>query len=205
MHAFEHKVLRCSDEFLFAAGIAAPEQKDDRLLMLVLNFSIYGPVKVVQPRFYMAVRLPAAYGQSRVRHEHTALRPLGERAVLGRYNAEITLQLLEDVLQARRRLNTRLNRKAKSVRLSGTVIRVLPENDGLDLGIRRVPQSVKDVLCRRIDGLLGVFLFSASSECACNNPAQTLGKDLAIPIVAKMYHAITPPFSVVLFLSFYVL
>ena len=23
MHAFEHKVLRCSDEFLFAAGIAA--------------------------------------------------------------------------------------------------------------------------------------------------------------------------------------
>ena len=45
-------------------------------------------------------RLPAAYGQSRVQHEHTALRPLGERAVLGRYNAEITLQLLEDVLQA---------------------------------------------------------------------------------------------------------
>ena len=51
----------------------------------------------------MAVRLPAAYGQSRVQHEHTALRPLGERAVLGRCNAEITLQLLEDVLQARRR------------------------------------------------------------------------------------------------------
>lgn len=81
---------------------------------------------------FMAVRLPAAYGQSRVQHEHTALRPLGERAVLGRYNAEITLQLLEDVLQARRRLNTRLNREAKSVRLSGTVIRVLPENDGLE-------------------------------------------------------------------------
>ena len=38
MHAFEHKVLRCSDEFLFAAGIAAPEQKDDRLLMLVQLF-----------------------------------------------------------------------------------------------------------------------------------------------------------------------
>ena len=35
MHAFEHKVLRCGDELLFAAGIAAPEQKDDRLLMLV--------------------------------------------------------------------------------------------------------------------------------------------------------------------------
>ena len=35
-------------------------------------------------------------------------------------------------------LNARLNREAKSVRLSGTVVRVLPENDGLDLGIRRV-------------------------------------------------------------------
>ena len=35
MHAFEHKVLRCGDELLFAAGIAAPEQKDDRLLMFV--------------------------------------------------------------------------------------------------------------------------------------------------------------------------
>lgn len=38
MHAFEHKVLRCGDELLFAAGIAAPEQKDDRLLMLVQLF-----------------------------------------------------------------------------------------------------------------------------------------------------------------------
>ena len=36
MHAFEHKVLRCSDQLLFAAGIAAPEQKDDRLLVLVI-------------------------------------------------------------------------------------------------------------------------------------------------------------------------
>ncbi len=158
MHAFEHKVLRCSDEFLFAAGIAAPEQKDDRLLMLVQLFD-YMVGEGRPAEVFMAVRLPTAYGQSRVQHEHTALRPLGERAVLGRYNAEITLQLLEDVLQARRRLNTRLNREAKSVRLAGTVIRVLSENDGLDLGIRRVPQSVKDVLCRRIDGLLGVFLF----------------------------------------------
>ena len=35
-----------------------------------------------------------------------------------------------------------VNRKAKSVRLSGTVIWVLPEDDGLDLGIRRVPDAV---------------------------------------------------------------
>ena len=88
-------------------------------------------------------------------------------------------------------MNTRLNRKAKSVRLSGTVIWVLPENDGLDLGIRRVPQSVKDVLCRRIDGLLGVFLFQPVANALVIILLKLSGKDL-VPIVAKMYHAIPP-------------
>ena len=57
MHAFEHKVLRCSDEFLFAAGIAAPEQKDDRLLMLVQLFD-YMVGEGRPAEVFMAVRWP---------------------------------------------------------------------------------------------------------------------------------------------------
>ena len=96
MHAFENKVLRRGDELLFAAGVAAPEKKDDGLLVLVELFDhMVGerrPAEVL-----VAVGLSAAHSQGRVQHEHTALRPFGERAVWGRRDAEVALQLLEDV------------------------------------------------------------------------------------------------------------
>ena len=59
MHAFEHKVLRCGDEFLFAAGIAAPEQKDDRLLMLVQLFVVFS---MSTPRSAHLVSVPSLGG-----------------------------------------------------------------------------------------------------------------------------------------------
>ena len=64
MHAFEHKVLRCSDEFLLLRALP-PQSRKTISFSCSFSFSIIWSVKVVQPRFLWLFASPTAYGQSR--------------------------------------------------------------------------------------------------------------------------------------------
>lgn len=71
-------------------------------------------MNVVQPRFLWLFACPAPDGERGVEHQNALLRPLGERAVLWRLDAEVALELLVDVLEAGRNLDARLNGKAQT-------------------------------------------------------------------------------------------
>lgn len=72
--------------------------------------------------------------------------------------AEIVLDLLEDILQRRRRRDIAADRETQSVRLSGAVIGVLPEYDDLDCVERTFVEGAKDLRRRRIDDARRIFL-----------------------------------------------
>ena len=186
MRGLEHEVLRRSDELGLAARVAAPEQEHDRLLVVVQLFDhVVGegrPAEVL-----VAVRLSGADGERSVEHENALLCPLGERTVLGRLDAEVAFQLLEDVLEARRQLDARLHGKAEAVRLTGAVVGVLPENDRLDRGIGRQAECIKDVFHRRINRVFGVFLLEKVADALVVVLFELAGEDF-VPVVAKMNH-----------------
>ena len=58
--------------------------------------------------------------------------PAFQVPVLRWRDAEIVVEFLENVDEGRRRLDSERHREAKSVRLARIVVRVLPDDDGLD-------------------------------------------------------------------------
>ena len=62
--------------------------------------------------------------------------------------------LLEDVLQAGRERHTVRHRERESMRLSGSMIRVLSQNDHLHLVERRQVKSIENQRSRRVNGIL---------------------------------------------------
>src|SRR3546814_19050240 len=69
-----------------------------------------------------------------------------QKAVGGPGNAEVALKLLVDVDKAWRRLDARLHAKAQAMRLSRSVLGVLPKDDELHTVQRgQVPRATKFV------------------------------------------------------------
>ena len=69
--------------------------------------------------------LAAAHGQGRVEEQHALRRPGFEAPVVGRIDPEVGVELLQDVLQRRRRRHPGPHREAETVGLAGAVVRVL--------------------------------------------------------------------------------
>ena len=59
----------------------------------------------------------------------------------GAADAEVGFELLEDVLERRRGRHARAHREAQAVRLAGPVVRVLAEDQHLDVGVGREVQG----------------------------------------------------------------
>lgn len=99
MCAFQHKVLRCSNEFLLRSRVAAPKKEYDRLFAIIqLLDDVIG--KRSPADIFVAVSLSASYCQRCVEQQYTVLCPWCQRAVLGWVNPEITFEFFEYVLQA---------------------------------------------------------------------------------------------------------
>ena len=82
--------------------------------------------------------------------------------------AQISVQLLEDVFQGRRRGNAGANTERKAIRLAWTMIRVLADNDHFDFVRRCSLQSLKDeVLGRENLFALSPFFRSPLGQLDC--------------------------------------
>ncbi len=138
-----------------SAGQSGPMPKDDRLGQLTAAFdNVVGERAPAQ--FGVRVRGMLAHGERSV-EEQDALLCQGVRVSRGGNGAaQIGFEFLIDVAQARRQLGLRRwDRERQSHGLVGSVIRVLTQDDNLDLVGRRVGEGIEDVVLCRVDGLLG--------------------------------------------------
>ncbi len=78
--------------------------------------------------------------------------------MIGARNVQIALDLGKDVLQRRRHRHTGQYRETQAMRLTGAVVRILPEDDDLYLFKRRGIQRREDLPRRRIDRLAAFAL-----------------------------------------------
>ena len=132
------------------ASRRAPEDEDDALLLVVDRAQHL--VGEDLPALALVRRRPGlADRQRRVEQQHTLARPVVEASVAGRRDAQVGLELLEDVLQRRRRWYPPAHREAQAVRLPGAVVRVLAQDHGLDLGVRGQVQRGEDLVGWGVD------------------------------------------------------
>ncbi len=102
----------------------------------------------------MGSGLPGSHGEGRVEEEHPLRRPGVEAPMGRRLDAEVGLQLLEDVPQRWRLRHARTDGEAEAVGLAGAVVRVLTEDDHLDLLERGEVQCGEHLVVGGVDGVL---------------------------------------------------
>ena len=188
MDGLEHQMVGVCDELFLAARIAAPEQEDDGPLMRV-ELLDDGVGEVGPADLAVAVGLTAAHGQGGVEQQDALLGPGDQAAGVRRGQAHIILQLGENILQAGRQRHARPHRKTQPLGLSRAVIGVLPEQDGLDVGVGRVAQGVKDVLHGRIDLVFSVLLLEDAADLCVIFRVELVRKQ-RVPVVSNLYHSV---------------
>jgi uracil-DNA glycosylase len=106
-------------------------------------------------------------GQRIVEQQHALPRPVLEVAVHAPRHPEVALELLVDVDQRRRHLHPVGHREAQPVRLPRPVVRVLPEDDDLDLIERGQLERAQPLAARRVDRPpVGLLLLQPAAEAA---------------------------------------
>ena len=132
MRCFQYQMMRIVQHGFLLLCRTPPENKHDRSVLLIqyLNSCI---CELFPADSSMGIRLMSTNSQNCIQEQHTLFRPFLKIAVIWNIASEIILQFLVDVFQRRRDCHLRLNRKTQSMRLSIPVIRILPQNNHLDI------------------------------------------------------------------------
>lgn len=91
--------------------------------------------------------------------------PASQVATLGNGDTQIAFDLLEDVLERRRKLNMVVDRETKAMSLIGFVVRVLSQDDHFHAVERTGVESRKNLAAGRIDRFGGVFVPYERGQC----------------------------------------
>lgn len=151
MSGFDDDMTRCVDEQLLLSGGGAPQDEHHRSGFVVDHRD--HPIRETFPPATLMRGCSSGSNRERgVEQQDSGGRPLLERAATRHGASKIGVQFLEDVAQGRRVGDTRANREAQTVGLSGTVIRILAENHDLDLGERSQVQGGEDMCWIRVHG-----------------------------------------------------
>ncbi len=155
--ARQDEVSTAVDECGLASGGCAPEHEDE-----VFAAAVEGGDGGVGERLpsvsAVAEGLVLADGEARVEQEDALPCPAHEVAGGGDGCARLGLHLLEDVLKRWREGDAVVHAEAESVGLSGSVIRVLAEDDDAHLVEGCRVEGVEDEVSGRIAGAGGVLL-----------------------------------------------
>ncbi|MNF58401.1 hypothetical protein D3C84_399530 [compost metagenome] len=146
------------DQFLFALGMRAPQQKHQMRLMLAGQFD--DPVGEMLPALArMGVGSGALHSHGGIEHQHPLVGPALQATVAWNVDVQVALELFIDIQQRRRCRDARLHREAQAMGLARAVIRVLSQDDHFDLVQRRGVEGIEDHRPWRIDLFAGsVFL-----------------------------------------------
>ena len=157
MRRLEYAVPTGVDQPSLGLGITAPEQE---------NQPFPAPVQFIDHpvgKAFPALALVRAgharlHGQHRVQQQHAAPRPRRQAPMIGTPDAEVVFDFREDILKRGWHRHARPHRKTQAVRLTGAVVRVLPQDHRLDRIERRRVQRRENLRPGRVDALAGVFL-----------------------------------------------
>lgn len=155
--ALEDKVARVVDERCLFACRCSPEHEDK-----VVPTAIEGSDGRIGECFpslsAMAEGLMFFYREARVEQEDALLCPACQVAALRNGCSCFGLHLFEDVLERGRECNAVVDTEAEPVRLSRSVIRVLPEDDDTNFVEGCCVEGIEDEPSGRVAGARGIFL-----------------------------------------------
>ena len=89
-------MLRIIDQLDFVAGVASPQNKDDRTLSLI-QLSDDGVSKDLPALIGMGISLMCSDGQRSIQEQDAFFSPLAQTAMTCRTNAQISLQLFIEI------------------------------------------------------------------------------------------------------------
>ena len=150
MRRLQHAMPAGVDHLALGLRVAAPEQEHQTFLFAIQHID-----DVIGETFpaLALMRAGAAvfHGQHRVEQQHAALGPGREIAMVGAGDAEIALDLLEDVIQRRRYRHAGTHRETQPVRLARAVVRILAEDHHFHRVERCCVEGGKDLRAGWID------------------------------------------------------
>src|SRR5688500_10538610 len=180
MRRLQHQVARAVDQLALGLGVAAPEQEHEVLALAVEGVDA-GIGESLPALALVRTGLAALDRQHRVQQQYALVCPGQQAAVVGPRQAEVALDLLEDVLERGRYRHARQDREAQPVRLARPMVGILAEDHDLDLLERRGVQRGEDVRSRGIDDLAGALLRAQElTQCLHLRPFE-LGADARLP------------------------
>ena len=153
----EHIVLRRVDQFPLGACETAPEQEDHARTAL-RDAADDGIREGLPADGAVGGRLAAAHGQDGVQQENALPGPGLQVGTARHADAQVRLDLPENVLQRRRGGHASRNRKRQAHRLPVTVIGILPQDNDLHRRQRGQLEGLENAPARREDHLPGLFL-----------------------------------------------
>ena len=163
VYALKHQVVLLVDHIGFAAGITAPQHIHQVLTVLRQRLNS-GIGKLLPPQLRMTVGLMSANGKRCIKQQHALLGPTGKIARCGDRRTKVGLNLLEDILQRGRKLDTVLNRETQSVCLSWLVIRILTDNHHLHLVERTQVKGIEYQFAWRIARIMLILCTNRIGE-----------------------------------------
>jgi hypothetical protein len=142
MRRADHQMARLIDESRLFLRIGSPENEDDGMLLIVDRAD--DRIGELLPALaLMRCRHRPLHRQHAVEQQDTLPRPVFKKAVAGRRDAQIVLQLFINIDQRRWRTHAWLDAERQPMRLPLAMIRVLTEDDDPYLVERRQIQSAK--------------------------------------------------------------
>ena len=163
MYRLQNEMARAVYQLCLRARIATP--KDEDKSVAVGGEGAYGGVGKLLPAVaLMACSLMGAHRQRSVEQQHAL--PCPSREVARRWNrfAEVEFNLLENVLERRRKSHSVGNGEAQSLRLARLMVGVLTYYHHLHLVEGTEIEGVEDEGTRRIACALGIFLAHEVAE-----------------------------------------
>ena len=163
VYALKHQVVLLVNHIRLRAGIAAP-QHIHQVLAVLCQCLYSGIGKLLPTQRRVTVGLMGTNRERSIQQQHALLGPTGDIARCGDRCTKVGLNLLEDILQRGRKLNTVLNRETQSVGLSWLVIGVLTDNHYLYLVERTQVKGIKYQFAWRIAGSSLILLSHSLSK-----------------------------------------
>ena len=163
VNTLEHQVLLLVDHIRLTSGITTPQHIHQVFTMGGQGLD-GGIGKLLPTQGRMTIRLMGTNGERGIQKEHP-LFCLARQITRSRDGfPKIGLNLLEDVLQRRGKLDAVLHREAQSVGLTWLVVRVLSDNHHLHLVKRTQVKGIEYQLPWRIASILRILRTNRTGE-----------------------------------------
>ena len=163
VYAFKHQVPVGIDKCAFALGIGSPQQ-EYQVFFLFCDLADNGIGESFPAFVLVRTGLVGPYGKRCIEQQYPLVRPAFQVARTGDRSTQVIVYFFKYILQGRRLLDTFGHGKTKAVRLSGTVVRILAEDNDFRIVYRTMVECIEYQFAGRENPGLGVFVFYKSDQ-----------------------------------------